>query len=312
MGEEPGTAEGEPGDLHEVEEPREAGVEGWWGGRGGGGEEGGGGVGEGEGGGRFCGFGGGEGGVVGGDDEEGEEHAGGEGDDGEEEERECPSPRGIFPCLVDFVWGEVRVGGEDWVYFELGDVGRHVEEEAEPAHPVEELRFADFANLRRQPPDGVEDLAEEGDQAWVALFGCTFDARIALTNVEAGDEDCGADGEGSDGGQDLEFVVTKPGEDLGEIHVAGEVAEDVADSRNSTCPGICVFLLVGGCIVYDERSDSGLDLRNVSAIEIRQLCRTIPALIEKSRTYTNKVAQIIVETSTPRESGFAPKSPRRG
>ena len=56
------------------------------------------------------------------------------------------------------------MGGEVGVAVELADVGGHVEEEAEPTHPVEELGFADFADLRGQAEDCVEDLAEEGEE----------------------------------------------------------------------------------------------------------------------------------------------------
>lgn len=59
--------------------------------------------------------------------------------------------------------------GEVGVAVELANVGGHVEEKAEPAHPVEELGFADFADLRGQAEDRVEDLAEEGEEAWRSI-----------------------------------------------------------------------------------------------------------------------------------------------
>ena len=112
--------------------------------------------------GGYGGFDGGFGGAVGGDDEEGEEDVGGEGDDGVDKKGECSDSGSIFPFFFDFFRCEVWVGGKVGVAVELADVGGHVEEKAEPAHPVEELSFADFADLRRQAADCVEDLAEEG------------------------------------------------------------------------------------------------------------------------------------------------------
>ena len=75
------------------------------------------------------------------------------------------------------------MGGEVGVAVELANVGGHVEEEAEPAHPIEELGFADFAYLRGQAQDCVEDLAEEGEEAWGSICWRPLETRIALTDV---------------------------------------------------------------------------------------------------------------------------------
>lgn len=87
--------------------------------------------------------------LIGRRDEEGEEHVGGEGGDGEDQEGEGADARGFLPFRVDFVGRHVRVGFEDGIDVELADVGGDVEEEREPADPVEELDFAYPADLRR-------------------------------------------------------------------------------------------------------------------------------------------------------------------
>ena len=61
------------------------------------------------------------------------------------------------------------MGGEVGVAVELADIGGHVEEKAEPAHPVKELGLADFADLRGQAEDCVEHLAEERQQTWRSI-----------------------------------------------------------------------------------------------------------------------------------------------
>lgn len=90
------------------------------------------------------------------------------------------------------------MGGEVGIAVELADVGGHVEEEAKPAHPVKELGFADFADLRGQAEDSVEDLAEEGQKTWGSIRRWTFETGVAFTDVEGGYEDCTAKGEGGD------------------------------------------------------------------------------------------------------------------
>jgi len=157
VGEQPGAAEGEAGDLEGGEEVGEAVrflLGGWGRGEvfGHGGREGAGGAGGG--GAGVVGVGGlgfevvGRG-LVGGGDEEGEEQVGGEGGDGEDEEGEGADARRIFPFRVDFRGRHVRVGFEDGVDVQLADVGGDVEEEREPADPVEELDFAYPPDLRR-------------------------------------------------------------------------------------------------------------------------------------------------------------------
>ena len=143
--------------------------------------------------------------MVGGDDEEGEEDVGGEGDDGVDKESECADSRSFFPFFFDFFRREVWVGGKVGVAVELPDVGGHVEEKAEPAHPVEELGFADFADLRGQAEDCVEDLAEEGEKTWRSIWRGTFETRVALTDVEGGYKDCTAKGERGDDAEDLKL-----------------------------------------------------------------------------------------------------------
>ncbi len=200
MREEPGAAEGEPGDLGGGEEAGEAGVGGW---AGRGGEEGGHAGGHGGCGVRGAGEGaegvgagdGGGGGAVGGDDDEGEEGVGQEGGDGEDEQGEGRDAGGAFPGEVDVGGGEVRVGGEIGVHVELADVGGDVEEEGEPADPVEELGFADFADLGVEALHGVEDLVEEAEDAEFLFWGWTFGARVSFADADAGEEDGAAEGE---------------------------------------------------------------------------------------------------------------------
>lgn len=76
--------------------------------------------------------------------------------------------------MINFIGSEVGICGEVRVYFELADVSRHIKEEAKPSNPVEELNFAYSADLRREADDGIEHLAEEGDDPQACIRGRTF------------------------------------------------------------------------------------------------------------------------------------------
>ena len=162
--------------------------------------------------------------LVGGDYEEGEDDVGGEGGNGEDEEGVGADAGCFFPFLVDFLGGEVGVGGEVGIAVDLADVGGLVEEEAEPAEPVEKLGFADFADLGRQADNSAVCLAEEGNETGV--FGCrrALESWITLLHVDARDGDCGQDGDGGDGAEDLHLGVAEPGDMSREVGVAGQVA----------------------------------------------------------------------------------------
>ena len=72
---------------------------------------------------------------------------------------------------------------------QLADPGCNVEQKAEPAHPVEELHFADFATLWGKSTDRVEYLAKEAKDPRICLRRGAFKTRIAFADVERGDYD---------------------------------------------------------------------------------------------------------------------------
>ena len=67
---------------------------------------------------------------------------------------------------------------------QLADIGGYIEQERKPTDPVEELHFADFADLWGKTLCGGKDLAEEGDDAFAFVARRTFEAWVALADVE--------------------------------------------------------------------------------------------------------------------------------
>ena len=106
---------------------------------------------------------------------------------------------------------------------QLANPGCYVEQKAEPAHPVEKLYFADFATLRGESSDRVEHLAEKAEDPRFGLRRRSFKMRIAFTDVEGADDDCAAKGDTGDYTENLELCIAQPGEDVREVHIAGEV-----------------------------------------------------------------------------------------
>lgn len=79
----------------------------------------------------------------------------------------------------------MRVLLKDGIDVKLADVRRYVEEERKPADPVEELDFADLADLGWKTLHGFENLPEKGDYAGLFLVWGTFEAGIAFANRQA-------------------------------------------------------------------------------------------------------------------------------
>ena len=88
-------------------------------------------------------------GSIGRNDDKREKNIGGEGSDSEDQESKSTNPCGAFPSSIDFGWGEIWILGEDRVDVNLADVRCNIEEEREPADPIEELDFANLPDLRR-------------------------------------------------------------------------------------------------------------------------------------------------------------------
>ena len=107
---------------------------------------------------------------------------------------------------------------------QLADPGCNVEQKAEPAHPIEKLHFADFATLGGKSTDRIEYLAEKAEDPRVGLGRGPLKTRIAFADVEGGDYDCTAERDTGDDTENFELGVAEPGENIWEVHVAGEVS----------------------------------------------------------------------------------------
>ena len=101
----------------------------------------------------------------------------------------------------------------------MPDVRCYIEQEGKPADPVEELNFANFADLGRESLHCCEDLTEKGANANFGRGG-TFEAGIAFRNEEARYEDCAAQRERGDNTKDPELCIAKDGHDVGKIDIA--------------------------------------------------------------------------------------------
>ncbi len=147
---------------------------------------------------------------------------------------------------------------------QLADVSRDIKQERKPAHPVEELDFADFADLGWKSSKGGEDLAEEGDDADLLRRRRAFETGVAFADVKTGDHDCAAKSKGSNNTQDFKLCVTKDSSGkLWKICIAGEVSKNIAKTGDPAGPSVGIFLLMGWSIIYDEGSDAGLDYRSI-------------------------------------------------
>ena len=90
---------------------------------------------------------------------------------------------------------------------QLADPGRNVEQKAEPAHPVEELHFADFATLGGKSADRVEYLAEKAEDPRVGLGRGPFKTWIAFADVEGCDCNCAAEGDTGNDTENFELCI---------------------------------------------------------------------------------------------------------
>ena len=90
---------------------------------------------------------------------------------------------------------------------QLADPCCYVKQKAEPAHPIEKLYFADFAALRGQSADRLEDLAEKADDPRISLGRGAFKTRITFADVEGADYNSTAKGDAGDHTENLELCI---------------------------------------------------------------------------------------------------------
>lgn len=101
------------------------------------------------------------------------------------------------------------MGGEIGVDVQLADVGGDVEQEREPADPVEELGFAHLTDLGVKALHGEEDLPEEGDNAEFVFRRWAFGTGVSFANAEAREENGSAEGDACYDAEDFELRVSK-------------------------------------------------------------------------------------------------------
>lgn len=90
---------------------------------------------------------------------------------------------------------------------QLADPGRNVKQEAEPAHPIEELYLTDFATLRGKSTDRLENLAEKAEDPRISLGRGPFKARIAFADVERADYDSATKRDACNHTENLELCI---------------------------------------------------------------------------------------------------------
>lgn len=69
-----------------------------------------------------------------------------------------------------------------WVDVKLADISGNIEQEGEPADPVEELNFADLSDLRRKTFDGGKDLMKERKDAALLISRRAFETWVTFTD----------------------------------------------------------------------------------------------------------------------------------
>lgn len=156
--------------------------------------------------------------------------------------------------------------GEIGIYVQLTDPCCDVKQKAEPAHPVEKLHFADFATLGRQSTNRLEYFTKEAEDPRIGLGRGPFKTWITFADVERSNENGTAERETGDDTENFELCIAKPGKNLWELHVAGEVSKNVANASDPASPRIGVLLLVRWGIVNYEGADACLNLEDVSGI----------------------------------------------
>ena len=82
---------------------------------------------------------------------------------------------------------------------------------------------------------------------------------ISLMHGEAGDGDGDHHGQRSHDAENFELRVAEEPQVFGQVDVAEEIADDVADSADDHGPCVGGFLLVRRRTVDDECSDTGLN-----------------------------------------------------
>ena len=93
------------------------------------------------------------------------------------------------------------------VHVQLADPCGNVKQKAEPAHPVEELHFTDFATLRWKSTDRCKYLAEKAEDPRVNLGRGPLKTRVTFANVEGADNDGTAKGDTSNDTENLELCI---------------------------------------------------------------------------------------------------------
>ena len=90
---------------------------------------------------------------------------------------------------------------------QLADPGCDIEQKPEPAHPIEELHFADFATLGGKPTDRIKHLAEKAEDPSVSLGRRAFKTRITFADITCGDYDGTTERDTGDDAQNLELCI---------------------------------------------------------------------------------------------------------
>ena len=154
-----------------------------------------------------------------------------------------------LPYLVDFRRCHMWVRLEVRLYVDFANVGGDIEQEREPPNPSKELYLADFRNLGRQTTNGFVQRRKEGDDASLLLGRISFEPGIPFTDCCARNSHSDDQGEGGQDAEYLELSVAEEGHDTWKVDIAGEVAQDVAHTRQSRCPCVCIILLMRWRIV---------------------------------------------------------------
>ena len=147
---------------------------------------------------------------------------------------------------------------------ELANVGGDVKEEREPADPIEELDFTNFADLGGEASKGGEHLAEKGDDANSFSRWRAFEAGVSFADIEAGNHDSATECKGSNDTQDFELGIAEDASsEFREISIARKVSQDISETGDSASPSVGVFLLVGWSVVYYKSSNACLNYRMI-------------------------------------------------
>lgn len=201
-------------------------------------------------------------------DKQGQENGGSKIGDGEDEECKGAYPGRFLPCSVDFFWRHVWVLLEVWLNIDLANVSGDVEQERKPANPGKELHLADLADLGWQTTDRCVQRHEESGNTGFLQRRIAFKSRVSLT--DSGTRNSNGDGQ-CERGQDakhLELSVAKEGQVSRKIDISREVADNVANARQSRSPCVGIVLLMGRGIVDYKGSNTCLDYRKGLVLDV--------------------------------------------